>query len=217
MIVQTLLSPTVPALSVGDTVGQALRRMTEHGVDHLPVVGAENRLAGLLNVDQLIAQPLDTLLVGLTNPEPLSITPDTHVFDAARLMQKHRMSVLPVASAEGDYLGLVTRPTLFGQLAAMLATEEPGAIIVLEGEARDFSLAQLAHLIEQNDVRILSVSTEDESSAGLVRTTLKLNVTDTARVRAVMEHHGYRVVAVFDEADADLQGRVEAFMRYLEV
>jgi acetoin utilization protein AcuB len=217
MIVQTLLSPTVPALSVGDTVGQALRRMAEHGVDHLPVVGAENRLAGIVAELHLSVQPPDTLLISLTNAQPLYITPDTHVFDAARLMQQHRMSILPVASHEGDYLGLVTQPMLFGQLAAMLATEEAGAIIVLEGEARDFSLAQLAHLIEQNDVRILSVSTEDESSAGLIRTTLKLNVTDTARVRAVMEHHGYRVVAVFDEADSDLQGRVEAFMRYLEV
>jgi CBS domain-containing protein len=218
MTVQALLSPTVPALTVGDAVGQALYRMAEHGVEHLPVVGVEGHLAGLVSGEVLRAYPdPDAPLAALPGAEPVSVTPDTHVFDAAHRMLTHGLSVMPVASAEGRYLGLVVRPALFGQLAHMLATEEPGAIVVLEGQRRDFSLAQLAHLIEQNDVRILSVSTEDDPGAGLVRVTLKLNVTDTARVRHLMEHHGYRIIALFDEADADLQGRVDAFLRYLEV
>jgi CBS domain-containing protein len=216
--VQTLLSPTVPALTVGDAVGQALYRMAEHGVEHLPVVGAGGHLVGLISETVLRAHPdPDTPLAALVGGESVFVTADTHVFDAAHRMLAHGLSVMPVAGADGRYLGLVVRPALFGQLAHMLATEEPGAIVVLEGRRRDFSLAQLAHLIEQNDVRILSVSSEDDPGAGLVRVTLKLNVTDTARVRHLMEHHGYRIVALFDEADTDLQGRVDAFLRYLEV
>ena len=218
MTVQTLYSPTVGALSVGDAVGQALYRMAEHDVAHLPVVRADGQLVGLISEAALRSHPdPDTPLTVLGSGEPVFVTPDTHVFDAAHRMLVHGLSVMPVATADGHYLGLVVRPALFGQLAHMLATEEPGAIVVLEGERRDFSLAQLAHLIEQNNVRILSVSTEDDPGAGLVRITLKLNVTDTARVRHLMEHHGYRIVALFDEADADLQGRVDAFLRYLEV
>lgn len=218
MTVQTLYSPAVPALAVTDTVGQALYRMAEHGVEHLPVVGSEGHLVGIMNEAALRAHPdPDAPLAALAGGEPVSVTPDTHVFDAAHRILAHGLSVMPVAEADGRYLGLVVRPALFGQLAHMLATEEPGAIVVLEGQRRDFSLAQLAHLIEQNSVRILSVSTEDDPGAGLVRVTLKLNVTDSARVRHLMEHHGYRIVALFDEADADLQGRVDAFLRYLEV
>jgi signal-transduction protein with cAMP-binding, CBS, and nucleotidyltransferase domain len=218
MTVQTLLSPTVPALAVGDTVGQALYRMAEHGVEHLPVLGAEGYLVGVIGERALRAHPdPDTPLAALIGGEPVSVSEDTHVFDAAHRMLRHALSVMPVVGADGHYLGLVLRPALFGQLAHMLATEEPGAIVVLEGRRQDFSLAQLAHLVEQNGVRILSVSTEDDPGAGLVRVTLKLNVTDSARVRHLMEHHGYRIVALFDEADADLQGRVDAFLRYLEV
>jgi hypothetical protein len=49
--------------------------------------------------------------------------------------------------------------------------------------------------------------------------TVKLNATDTARIRHVLEHHGYRVVASFSELedDNDLQFRIQEFMRYLEV
>lgn len=218
MIVQTLLSPTVPALSVGEAVGQALYRMAEHGVSHLPVVSAEGRLVGIVDEVSLRREPNpDTPLAALDEMTPVMAAPDLHVFDAAHLMLRHGLSVLPVVTTDGHYLGLVVRAALFSQLAHMLATEEPGSILVLEGARRDFSLAQLAHLIEQNDIRILSVSTEDEPEAGVVRITLKLNVTETARVRHLMEHHGYQLVALFDEAETDLQERVDAFLRYLEV
>ncbi len=218
MTVQNLLSSSVPPLAGSDTVGQALYRLAEHGVGHLPVVGVDGDLVGLVGEADLRAHPSpETPLAALIGAEPVSVTPDTHVFDAAHRMLQHGLSLMPVTAADGRYIGLVVRPALFGQLAHMLATEEPGAIVVLEGARRDFSLAQLAHLIEQNGVRILSVSTEDDPDAGFVRVTLKLNVGDTARVRHLMEHHGYRIVALFDEQDADLQGRVDEFLRYLEV
>ncbi|MEM1117180.1 MAG: CBS domain-containing protein, partial [Bacteroidota bacterium] len=59
--------------------------------------------------------------------------------------------------------------------------------------------------------------TEDDPGAGRVRVTLKLNVTDTARVRHLMAHYDYRVVAVFDEAQDDIEARAAAFLRYLDV
>ena len=218
MTVQSLFSPAVEPLSVLNTVEEALYQMADYGIAHLPVITQEGKLFGLFSESALRAHPgHDAPLGSLVSTEPLAVTPDTHVFDAAHLMLGHGLSVLPVADADSLYLGAVVRPALFNQLAHMLATEEPGAIVVLEGPRQDFSLAQLAHIIEQNDVKILSVSTEDDPGAGLVRVTLKLNVSDTSRVRHMMEHHAYRIVAVFDEADTDLESRVDAFLRYLDV
>lgn len=218
MIVNTLLSPTTPALTVGDAVGQALFRMTEHGVGHLPVVSAEGQLLALVSEEALREQSSpDTPLLALIGTGPAFVTPEAHIFDAAHMMLRHDLSVLPIATAQGEYLGLVQRAAVFSQLAHMLATEETGAIVVLEASARDFSLAQLAHVVEQNDVRILSVSTEEDLEADVMRATLKLNVNDTARVRHLMEHLDYKIVGVFDEMDDDLQERVEEFVRYLEV
>ncbi len=218
MIIRTLLSPSTPALTVGDAVGQALFRMAEHGVEHLPVVSAEGQLLAIVSEQALREQSSpDMPLLALIGTGPVFVTPEAHIFDAAHMMLQHDLSVLPIATAQGEYLGLVQRAAVFSQLARMLATEETGAIVVLEARARDFSLAQLAHVVEQNDVRILSVSTEEDLEADVVRATLKLNVSDTARVRHIMEHLDYKIVGVFDEVDDDMQERVEEFMRYLEV
>jgi len=53
----------------------------------------------------------------------------------------------------------------------------------------------------------------------VIAVTLKLNTTDTARVRHVLEHQGYRIVASFseEEDDEEFRNRIQEFMRYLEV
>ena len=217
MTVATLLSPLDP-LAPTDSVADALVEMAEVHLSHLPVVTVEGFLDTIAGEAALQALPNpDAALGAIVAGAPVSVTPDTHVFDAAHLLRQHELAMLPVATEDGRYVGLVVRSAVFAQLAHMLATEEPGAIVVLDVDRRDFSLGQLAHLVEQNGVRILSVSTEDDPGAGRVRVTLKLNVTDTARVRHLMEHYDYRVTAVFDEAEDNLQERAEAFLRYLDV
>ena len=217
MTVATLLSSLEP-LATTDTVGEALVALAEAHVAHLPVLDPSGALDAIVTETALQAHPehdapLGTLVAG----EPVVIGLDTHVFDAAHLMRQHGLSVLPVMEEGGTYAGLVVRADVFGQLAHMLATEEPGAILVLDVARGDFSLGQVAHIVEQNGVRVLSISTEDDPGAGRVQVTLKLNVTDTSRVRHVLAHHDYRVVAVFDEAEDDLEGRAAEFLRYLNV
>lgn len=217
MTVATLLSDLEP-LATTDTVGDALLDLADARVAHLPVLDPAGRLDSVVTEAALQAHPEpDAPLGALMAGEPVSVTLDTHVFDAAHLMRQHGLSVLPVTAEDGAYAGLVVRGDVFGKLAHMLATEEPGAIVVLDVVRDDFSLGQVAQIVEQNGVRILSVSTEDDPGAARVRVTLKLNVTDTARVRHVMAHYDYHVVAVFDEAEDDLEERAAAFLRYLNV
>ena len=217
MTVDTILSPLDP-LSTSDTVAEALMDLAEAHVAHLPVLDPEGRLDSVATEAALQAHPdPDAPLGALVAGEPVSVALDTHVFDAAHLMRQHGLSVLPVIGEDGSYAGLVVRQDVFGQLAHMLATEEPGAIVVLDVSRTDFSVGQVAQIIEQNGVRVLSISTEDDPGAGRVRVTLKLNTTDTARVRHVLAHYDYRVAAVFDEAEDDLQERAAAFLRYLDL
>lgn len=221
MTIETLVSEITPPLQPGDTVEHALGLMLELRVRHLPVVTTEGQLVGLISENQLLDAtgpdaPLETLL-GL---EPISVPPETHVFDATRVIVDHNLTALPIAREGGYYIGMVKRHNIFDQFARMLSTQESGAIIALEVDQRDYSLAKLAHTIEQNGVKILSTATESPSTSdGKMKLTLKLNVNDTARVRHILEHYGYHVVASFsdDQDDDDFKDRLQEFMRYLEV
>ncbi len=221
MTIQTLINQATPPLRPSDTVEHALGLMMEVRVRHLPVVGVLGELLGVVSEDQLLdAAGPDALVESLLGPRPLVASPEAHVFDVTKIMVQHDLTTVPVAAADAHYVGLVRRHDIFDQFARMLSTQETGAILAIEVDARDYSLTQLVYTIEQNDVKILSIASEmPDKSYGKIRITLKLNVGDTSRVRHMLEHHGYHVVAAFseEESDEDLQYRVEEFMRYLEV
>lgn len=213
------ISSSTPSLHVSDSVETALGLLMEHHVNHLPVVDDEGTLAGVLSEDRLMdadgpEAEIGALLVG----RPISIPPDAHIFDAARTMVKHDLSTIPVAGENGRYHGLIQRHDIFDKFAQMLSTQQRGAILALEVEPRDYALAKLIHLIEQNEGKVLAVASESpDQSTGKIRVTLKLNVKDTSRIRHVLEHNGYHVVASFGEDEEALEDLVEEFVRYLEV
>lgn len=225
MTVHDLLSDDVAPLALTDTIGQARRRFPRLDVSHLPVLDEEGRLVAILSHEDLREAPQpEASLAGLTGLGRASVAPGAHVFEAAGLMARHHLSCLPVVSPGGAYLGLVRRSDLFEHVAGMLATGSPGAILLVEVAPEDYSLGHLTQLIEQNGAQVLSISVQGQEGppvpgAAPVCLTIKLNVTDTARVRHVLEHYGYRVVAAFNEEEGDeaFNHRLAEFLRYLEV
>ena len=218
MTVSNLISASTPPLRPEDSVEYGLGLMMELRVRHLPVVSADNQLVGLLSEEMLLDADSPASQIGeMLGAEPIAITTGTHVFDVTKVMMDHDLTLVPVLDESGTYRGIVRRHDLFERFARMLATQESGAIIALEIAQRDLSLSQIIYLIEQNDTKVLSLSTEAHDD--IVGVTIKLNIRDATRIRHILEHNGYRVVAAFgEEEDAeDLLDRVQEFMRYLEV
>ena len=213
------INASMSALETTDSVETALGLLMEHHINHLPVVDEDGILAGVLSERRLMdASGPDDEVGALVVGRPVSVPPEAHIFDAARTMVEHDLSTIPVADEDGHYHGLIQRHDIFDKFAQMLSTQQAGAILALEVDPRDYALAKLVHLIEQNDGKVLAVASESpEQTSGKIRVTLKLNVRDTSRIRHVLEHHGYHVVASFGEDEEELEELVEEFVRYLEV
>ncbi len=220
MDIHNLISQNTPPLKPEDTVEHALGLLMELRVRHLPVVDSAGMLVGLISEDQLLdAFDPEARIELLLREAPLAAHPGHHVFDVTKVMVEHDLTTLPVTDNEGHYSGLIERHDIFEQFARMLSTQESGAILSLEIDPRDYSLAKLVYTIEQNNVKVLSISSEPDPSDDKIHITLKLNVTDSARVRHMLEHYGYHVTGSFGDSadDEELQYRVQEFMRYLEV
>jgi acetoin utilization protein AcuB len=225
MTVQTLLSIDLEPLAPTDTAGQALVRLADLDVAHLPIVDGEEHLLAIVGEEDLLdrAAP-DAMLGTLAGLGAIHVGPDAHWYEAASVMAQHHLSILPVVDRGGRYVGLVRRSDLFDRFAGALSTGSPGAVLIIEIPPRDFSFSELVRLIEQSDARVLSASTQGQEQApGVdaipIHVTMKLNTADTSRVKHVLEHHGYHVTAAFneDEDDEVFNHRLAEFLRYLEV
>jgi acetoin utilization protein AcuB len=68
--------------------------------------------------------------------------------------------VVPVFSDNNEFLGVISINTTLLAFSQMSFINSPGAIIVLLINERDYSLAEISRLIEENNCKILSVFVE---------------------------------------------------------
>ncbi|MEM6336281.1 MAG: CBS domain-containing protein [Bacteroidota bacterium] len=221
MIVQRLMAEWPEPLPATLTAGLAIEQFADAApsVRHLPVVDNQGLLFGMVDLETVMDVPAETEVGQLVMTPSPRVAPDAHPFEAAALVMQHGLSALPVIDEDGEYLGLLTRVRLFERIALLTAAAREGGIVVVEMAAADYTLGQLVYVIEQNGVKILSVTTEfDGLEHGSARVTLKLNTSDTARIRHVLGHYGYRIDEYHDSGSSeDFQLRLQELMRYLEV
>jgi homoserine O-acetyltransferase len=103
---------TAGAQAVGEeaSLDDAARLMIRAGVNHLPVLAADGRLAGIVtswDMARAVACNLGRLEEVMSRPVVTAL-PDEEVGEAARRMEEHDISALPVVDGEGGVIGMVT-------------------------------------------------------------------------------------------------------------
>jgi len=117
------------------------------------------------------------------------------------------------------YLGAITLQTLAKYQAKTRALAEPGGILIINCGLHDYSLSEIARIIESEDVIILSSYITSELGARLLEITFKLNRTDLSSVIASLERFNYQIVASYHQPtiNSNSMERYESFMTYLNL
>lgn len=113
--------------------------MQKHLIHHLPVVDGD-RLVGIVTLSDLRSVfPLDTPTLSahevrdmlnkisaedIMTTAVITVTPETAVAEAARLMMEHRVSSLPVVE-RNRLLGIITEHDMYRAIAAGLVPLHP--------------------------------------------------------------------------------------------
>jgi acetoin utilization protein AcuB len=123
MNVADVMTTNPITINQSDTLRDALETMDRVGCRHLPVLGSDRHLVGILSdrdcrtalnspyilreqwQDDELANRLSVR--AMMTPGPIVVEPDTPADEAARLMLENRVSCLPVMRAE-TLIGLVT-------------------------------------------------------------------------------------------------------------
>jgi acetoin utilization protein AcuB len=135
---------------------------------------------------------------------------------AARL----KLSVVPVLDNNLYYKGVITANDLIKHIAGISSMDQPGAIIVLELIERDYTLSQIAQIVEGNNIKVLSMYITSPSESTKLEVTLKLNSNDLTSLIRTFERYNYDVkswVASSDSIDQFYQERFDLLMKYLNI
>jgi CBS domain-containing protein len=218
MLAANLISYTIPPLVGKDSGEKALNWMNDFHVRHLPVL-KDGRLLGILSEDEVLNFMEPELSIEENKPELIfkSLTPERHLFDVMKLIVDSNLTVVPVVDSQNKYLGLITLENIVKHFAETVAITQPGGIIVIEMNPIDYSLAEIARLIESENTKILSCFLSSPYGEERIELTLKLSRQDLKHVIAKLSRFGYEVKSSFYESEylEDLKSRYDGLMRYL--
>lgn len=142
-----------------------------------------------------------------------------HAFDALKIMSGLHLTLIPVLDEKEHYLGNVTQKSVLDRLAGLSAVMELGGIIELEINKNDYSLTQIANIVEGNDAKILSSYVSSLPDTNKILVTLKINREDLSRILQTFYRYNYEVKASYHQAEYedDLKNRFNEFIKYLNV
>jgi acetoin utilization protein AcuB len=221
MVAKDLISDVVPALKTSDLGQTALNWMEIFRVSHLPIVNNQDFLGLISDTDIYdMNQPEEPIgNHSLTLLKPYVIT-EQHLFEVIGLASRLKLSVVPVLDSNNHYKGVITTSDLIRHIAGISSLDQAGGIIVLELIERDYSLTQIAQIVESNNIKVLSIYITSPPDSTRLEVTLKVNTNDLTSVLKTFERYNYDVktwITSDDSMDRFYSERFDLLMKYLNM
>jgi signal-transduction protein with cAMP-binding, CBS, and nucleotidyltransferase domain len=220
MYARELISEDIPPLKTSDTGERALAWMDEFRVSHLPIVNNVDFL-GLISESDILDfnssnEPIGGHSLNLSRPYVFDYQ---HTYDVLKVMSSLKLSVIPVLNDKEQYLGLIHLSTLLQHFAEMASMKESGGLLVLELNLHDYSLSEIARIVESNDAKILSSYISSHIDSTKLEVTIKINRTDLSAIIQTFNRFNYTIKASFHQSEYvdDLKDRFDSFMSFLNI
>ncbi len=197
----------LPELPVPD----ALNLMHSEHIRRFPVVDKRGRLVGMVteqdllkasasNATTLSVWELGYLLNKITVSQVMAkdvvtVTEDTPIEEAARLMADKRISGLPVVR-EQKVVGIISESDLFKLLLEVFGARQPGIRVTVNAEDRPGVLLKLSQAINNIGGNIISVGTFLGETTGSTNILLKVANVDQDALQSVLTPLVIRIIDI---------------------
>jgi acetoin utilization protein AcuB len=173
MLVKERMSKRAIVAAPDLSVPEALKLMQREHIRRLPVIDKSGKLVGIVSdKDLLHASPSPatslsvwevTYLLGrikvqeVMTRKVITITEDTPVEDAARMMADHKIGGLPVVRG-AKVVGIITETDLFKLFLELLGAREPGVRVTMMVPEAPGSLARVTRAVADCGANIVAVA-----------------------------------------------------------
>lgn len=221
MVARDLISEVVPSLKTSDSGQTALNWMEIFRISHLPIVNNQDFL-GLISDSDIYdmnqpEEPIGNHALTLLKPY---VTAEQHLFEVIGLAARLKLTVVPVLDNQNHYKGVITTTDLVRYLASISSMDQMGGILVVEITERDYSLSQIAQIVESNNIKVLSMYVTSPPDSTRLELTLKVNSNDLASLIRTFERYNYEVktwITSDDSMDKFYSERFDLLMKYLNI
>ncbi len=162
MLVANRMSKNPQTASPRDTLAEAEAKMHAGNFRHLPVV-ADGKLVGMLSdhdIRQHQGHLKDTRVTGALTENPITVTPDTSLEEAAEILLERKIGGLPVVANE-KLVGMITTTDILSAFVEIFGTAEENAtrVDLMIDSAPPRDLPHASEVIQKSGGEILGLGT----------------------------------------------------------
>jgi predicted transcriptional regulator len=201
-----------------DKVFHALQLMNDYHVTHLPVVDNDSYL-GIVSEEQLLQTNDDNTINQLqVTDDTTSVQANDHFLKAIQTAVINNLSIVPVLN-EKQLVGIVTYNDLLKNASEFMSLHEPGALIVLELESKNYSFTEINRIVESNDAQITQLNTYNDAETGTMQVTIRVNKLEVSDILSTFQRYEYNVKYYFGEElyENELRTNYDNLMNYLKL
>jgi acetoin utilization protein AcuB len=192
---------------------EARNLIHEKGIQHLPVVGKNNKLVGIVtDRDIREAAPSDATLLSVQElnyllgklkvsafmtpkDKLITITPDALIEEAVQLMHSHKIGSLPVMEGEKLY-GIFTKTDVLDHFVEIFGFKQKGTRLTLAIEDKPGTMLGILQVFKKHNVNVISIVTPSFMVEGKRIAAIRIKTQDYKDIVKDLEKAGYDVLSI---------------------
>lgn len=204
MLVRSCMTKKCVCVRPADPLAGVYSTMREKGFEGLPVA-ANGKVVGVITLWDILVRLAETdrteeylrktTVADVMTKQPITIHEDDIIEEAALLMLKNDINLLPVVDDHENAIGVITQSDFFRIFIDVLGLERRGTRLSLTLSDRVGELARLTEIVKEHGVSIISLVTfEPGRQHGDV--VLRLDTSEPKPIVDDLMEAGIRVVHV---------------------
>ncbi|MFL9845997.1 CBS domain-containing protein [Flavobacterium rhizosphaerae] len=212
------LSNTIKPLQITDTVADAQDLFEEYPFSHFPVLES-NVYIGCAGAEDVELMGIEKTMADLRYNFERFFVRDTSLWlDVLEVFAKNETNLLPVLSVDNKYLGYYEITDIIKFFHETPFLREEGGILVVEKGITDYSMSEIAQIVESNNGRLLGLFIS-QATTERVQITVKITLGGLSEIIQTFRRYNYDIITEHQE-DAylnTLKDRSDYLDKYLNI
>ena len=216
---------SAPIVLEKDSVRSAEQCLAKHALQSVAVVGRGKFLGFYVKEDadsgnhspESARRPLKECMKGSTS----CVFEKASHYEVIDTMLRHDRLPVAIIDTSRKYLGTIFPSDVLKHMAKLSAFRSPGDVLGLEMFSHDYTLEEVARLVERNDAKIIDLSIFSHATdPRKIYIFFKINHRDGTRVQATFERFGYHIhwhASKYLDRDSHAFKNYNELMKYLNI
>lgn len=218
MFVQSDIIVTLPLFHMDDAMEGVVDFFQNNTHSHIAIV-EDGLLMGMLGeIDCENLEANQTVADYSYQMDSFFVKKDTSWFDLLEAFARNDANLVPVVDENGLFLGYYQLHDVVQSFIDTPFFIEPGGILVLEKQQKDYSFSEIAQIVESNNAKLIG-GFISEMRDEMVQVTLKVSGSNLPEIIQTFRRYSYNIV-FGDNNDLfyeDLKQRSDYLDKYLNV